>query len=65
MAPSGGEAGGNKEEREKEGRLAEEGMLVEWDDGPPGTLVEWSSLHNPPLYLEKQREGCRSQRGHR
>lgn len=42
MAPSGGDAGGNKEERDRDGRLAEEGVLVEWDDGPPGTSAEWS-----------------------
>lgn len=56
--PSGGAAGGKKEERDKDERLAEEGG--EWDDGPPGTLLEWSSRPNLSLYFKKQRGRCRS-----
>lgn len=55
--PSGGAAGGKKEERDKDERLAEEGG--EWDDEPPGTLLEWSSHPNLSLYFEKQRGRCR------
>lgn len=46
-----------KEEWDKDERLAEEGG--EWDDGPPGTLPEWSSRSNLSLYFEKQRGRCR------
>lgn len=54
---SGGDAGGKKEERDKEERVAEEGG--EWDDGPPGTLLEWPSRPNLSLYFRKQRGRCR------
>lgn len=57
IIPSGG---GNKD---KDKGLPEEGVkggVGEWDDGPPGTLLERTSLPNLPLYFEKQRE----RRGH-
>lgn len=60
MAPSGEDAGGNREEKDEEGEGGgERGGLKggsEVDDGPPGTWLKCSSPPNVLLYFERQQE---------